>query len=499
MTDSKRTQAEGLAKKGTKAKKVTAHLLTCGLVLSSSIVPLAPVLAQEASEPTTTIQASQETEQSATETPVTPEIELPVAPVISETPEDTEAATEESTQKENQETTQPLGTSQTKEQASPSSDTSEEFTFTEHYVDENGKELIPSKSYTVHEGVEGSIEPNYLIDSSEGSPYVLNKEQAIPGFDGRWVSLVYSKDMTDITFQYSPRTYYIAENGFWYADDLDYLESSRFVDIDFTFTDKETGEVLATFKVDKYSYNIESGFSLYLPGDLGIDTTKYGILLSSQEYIQHVYEPITIDGTPTDYYSRFAIGRDISEWYNDGAGKMTLVVPLDRLPDTTPPTIDEENRPVLEQTITEAKTYLDKDKYQAKYVDALDTAIKSGEQALADSPQAQTRTLLNSTSTNEKVFQGHIEAINSALADVKANPLANTVDPIDPVDPVDPIKPETPNKIEPTKPNKEVALKDNSTNSLPQTGESNNPLASSLGFGSIAIATLAWFFKRKRT
>lgn len=397
MIDSKRTQAEGLEKKGTRTKKVTAHILICGLVLSSLALPLTSVLAQETNEITTSNQANRETEQTVTEK------EVPVAP---ETPE------------------------------------------------------LESEAPV-------AVEPQV--------PKIVKNEAETP--------------------TKTEKTYHLGSDGFWYADDREeHIGINNYVDIDFTFTDKETGEVLATLKEDKYYFDVESGFFVDLT-TIGVDTTNYGLLLDSQEVIKNLHNPILVNGQPTEYYSLLSFKK--AELFNDGTGKMTLVVPLDRLSDTTPPTIDEENRPVLKETITEAKTYLDKDKYQAKYVDALDTAIKSGEQALADNPQVQARTLVDNTSTNEKVFQEHIDAINSALADVKANPLSNPVDPVDPTNPVDQVKPGTTNVS--TKPNKEVASKDNSTNTLPQTGESNNPLINSLGFGSIAIATLAWFFKRKRT
>lgn len=403
MTDSKRTQAEGFPKKGTRTKKVTAHLLMSGLVLSSLALPLTSVLAQETNETTTNNQANQEAEQTVTEK------EIPVAP---ETPE---------------------------------------------------------------------LEPETPVAVEPQVPEIAENETETP--------------------TKSEKTYHLGSDGFWYDDEIEeHIGINNYVDIDFTFTDKETGEVLATLKEDKYYFDVESGFFVDLT-TIGVDTTNYGLLLDSQDVIKNLHNPILVNSQPTEYYSLFSFKK--AELFNDGAGTMKLVIPLDRLSDTTPPTIDEENRPVLKETITEAKTYLDKDKYQAKYVDALDTAIKSGEQALADNPQVQARTLVDNTSTNEKVFQEHIDAINSALADVKANPLSNPVDPVDPANPVDPtnpvdqVKPGTTNVS--TKPNKEVVSKDNSTNTLPQTGESNNPLINSLGFGSIAIATLAWFFKRKRT
>ena len=184
----------------------------------------------------------------------------------------------------------------------------------------------------------------------------------------------------------------------------------------------------------------------------------------------------------------------------------------------TPTTIDEENRPILEQTITDAKPYLNKDKYQSQYVDALDQAIKAGEQALADNPQVQSRSLFASTSTGT-VFQPHIEAINTALSDVKAHPVVpqdstddstnttntstsdssstNTTDTTSPSSTTwgtdtskETIKPIS------TKQNTDTST--NKKDTLPQTGESASPWFTVAGLTTLASTTFAWFFKRKK-
>ncbi|EKF9259096.1 LPXTG cell wall anchor domain-containing protein [Listeria monocytogenes] len=185
---------------------------------------------------------------------------------------------------------------------------------------------------------------------------------------------------------------------------------------------------------------------------------------------------------------------------------------------TDTPTVDENNRALLEQTITDSKPYLNKDKYQSQYVDALDQAIKAGEQALADNPQVQSRSLFASTSTGT-VFQPHIEAINTALADVKAHPVVPQDSTDDSTNTTDTSTSDssstnttdttsTSSTNEGTDTSKETIIPvstkqntDTSTNkkdTLPQTGESVNPWVTIAGLVALASTTFAWFFKRKK-
>lgn len=361
-----------------------------------------------------------------------------------------------------------------------------------------------------------TISKDSLVESNQTDGTVESTQEVIPN-DETNISSV-EQDTSITTQETKQRTYHIGSDGFWYADDLEeHTGSNNFVDLDFTFIDKETGEVLATIKEDKYYYDIESGFFVDL-SSIGIDTTRYGISLASQTHITNVHNPISVNGQPTEYYSLFVLLK--KQFYNDGAGKMTLTIPLDKVSDTpTPPTtIDEENRPVLEQTITDAKPYLNKDKYQSQYVDALDQAIKAGEQALADNPQVQSRSLFASTSTGT-VFQPHIEAINTALADVKAHPVVPQDSTDDSTNTTDTSTSDssstnttdttsTSSTNEGTDTSKETIIPvstkqntDTSTNkkdTLPQTGESVNPWVTIAGLVALASTTFAWFFKRKK-
>lgn len=214
-------------------------------------------------------------------------------------------------------------------------------------------------------------------------------------------------------------------------------------------------------------------------------------------------------------------------WYNtyslgDGNTHVTgtfsdkLIYAVNWYTDT--PTVDEDNRALLEQTITDAKPYLNKDKYQSQYVDALDQAIKAGEQALADNPQVQSRSLFASTSTGT-VFQPHIEAINTALSDVKAHPVVprdstddstNTTDTStsdsSSTNTTDTTSTSSTNEgtdtsketIKPVSTKQNTDTSTNKKDTLPQTGESVSPWFTVAGLVALASTTFAWFFKRKK-
>ena len=120
------------------------------------------------------------------------------------------------------------------------------------------------------------------------------------------------------------------------------------------------------------------------------------------------------------WYNTYHVGNGVTHYSGTFTNELTYI--LNWYSDT--PTVDEENRTILEQTVGEAKSYLDKDKYEDAYVDALDLAIKAGEQALIDNPQVQTYSIAPMASTGH-VFQPHIDAINKAVEDVKAHPVSN--------------------------------------------------------------------------
>jgi LPXTG-motif cell wall-anchored protein len=208
----------------------------------------------------------------------------------------------------------------------------EGISFKIHYVDNNGEEIITPETYLSYEGNSEEIYiPNTLYDTDKGGTYQLNKEQSVPGFDDSWVTITYSKfkDMPDLTFTYSPRTYSIGGDGFWYVNYNPETVSGTpgiYVDVDFTFVDRKTGKTLTTYKKDKF--DITQVLLWIELEQLGIDTATYGLSLASQDSGVSGYEPIVIDGVTTEYYSAFSC-----KYYNDGAGKMKATIPLDRIAD----------------------------------------------------------------------------------------------------------------------------------------------------------------------
>lgn len=208
------------------------------------------------------------------------------------------------------------------------------------------------------------------------------------------------------------------------------------------------------------------------------------------------------------WYNTYHVGNGVTHYSGTFTNELTYIV--NWYSDTPTLVVDEENRSTLEQTIQDAKPYLNKDKYQAKYVDALDQAIKAGEQALTDNPQVQSRSLLRSNST-KTVFEPHIDAINTALADVKAHPVKDESPNTDSTDNSgdnsnNGNNPNTDNgnntSISDTKNNatNNVATSrdTNKGDSLPQTGEADNPWLTVTGLTTLASVALLWFFKRKK-
>ncbi len=90
----------------------------------------------------------------------------------------------------------------------------------------------------------------------------------------------------------------------------------------------------------------------------------------------------------------------------------------DVTPAPKPQTEDSKLRPVLEQAIKDAKSYSDKAKYQAKYVDALDKAISVAEALLKANPAPK--------SDMDSKFQAQIDSVTTAVNNVKANQVKET-------------------------------------------------------------------------
>jgi LPXTG-motif cell wall-anchored protein len=108
----------------------------------------------------------------------------------------------------------------------------------------------------------------------------------------------------------------------------------------------------------------------------------------------------------------------------------TFVYNKDVTPTPDPQPEDSKLRPVLEQTIKDAKPYSDKAKYQAKYVDALDKAISDAEAFLKanPAPNAKARALKAESTDLDSKFQAQIDNVTTAVNNVKANPVTPTPD-----------------------------------------------------------------------
>ena len=96
----------------------------------------------------------------------------------------------------------------------------------------------------------------------------------------------------------------------------------------------------------------------------------------------------------------------------------TFVYNKDVTPAPKPQTEDSKLSPVLKQAIKDAKSYSDKAKYQAKYVDALDKAISDAEALLKANPAPK--------SDMDSKFQAQIDSVTTVVNNVKANQVKAT-------------------------------------------------------------------------
>ncbi len=96
----------------------------------------------------------------------------------------------------------------------------------------------------------------------------------------------------------------------------------------------------------------------------------------------------------------------------------SFVYTKDVTPTPNPQPEDSKLRPVLEQAIKDAKSYSDKAKYQAKYVDALGKAISDAEAFLKANPAPK--------SDMDSKFQAQIDSVTTAVNNVKANQVTAT-------------------------------------------------------------------------
>lgn len=188
---------------------------------------------------------------------------------------------------------------------------------------------------------------------------------------------------------------------------------------DKTASDKTTGKFTTKAQTVTLRYNKDEK-----PVEQGTVTVKYVDAETNKE----IHDSVTLKGNVGTDFSVAVPSVDGYKFNKSESDKLTgtytakaqtVTVKFDK--DATPEE-DSKLRPVLEQAIKDAKPFVDKDKYQAKYVDVLDKAIKAGEKALLDNPAPKSR-VKRATTDVDAVFQANIDAINTALKDVKDNPV----------------------------------------------------------------------------
>ncbi|TLG78301.1 MucBP domain-containing protein [Vagococcus zengguangii] len=252
--------------------------------------------------------------------------------------------------------------------------TPEEVSFTVSYVDENNKQISETDTYTGEEGEE------YWFIFPEFYGYKFAEGQAVE------MQGTYEKGMANVT------VHYVKDDGTNPSVEMGTV-TVKHVDID-------TGKEIAT-------------------PDTITDEVGMGYWASEKEIEGYDFvEEFDEDGSSLQRGTITAEPQTHELHYKSNG-------------EATPPVEDSKLRPVLVQAIKDAKPFVNKDKYQAKYVDILDEAIKRAEQALIDNPEPQTRTLSRNTELTDIIFQNHIDELATAVADVKAHPVDNggTTDP----------------------------------------------------------------------
>lgn len=189
-------------------------------------------------------------------------------------------------------------------------------------------------------------------------------------------------------------------------------------------------------------------------------------------------------------------------------------------------TEEQEAKETLEKTLTDARPFVDKTKYQASYVDVLDKAIKNGEEALQETNNVLMRIAYSENLVEDESYSYHTNAINKALEDVKAHPLKtnpstdedghesdngdnnNSGGTTDSKDETNPSKDNSNTNSNNKNKNKDInsnrfnnqnsTTQSTNTKDLPQTGESASNNIVLAGIGTMLSAIVAWFFTRKR-
>jgi LPXTG-motif cell wall-anchored protein len=246
----------------------------------------------------------------------------------------------------------------------------EEVSFTVRHVDQDGKDIETPRTYT---GLEGTQE---VVTANGYSDYTLDAGQE------ERLEVTYAKGMSDIVFHYTK-----------VEDDNSEYETTTTLH----FIDTDTGKEIA----DPMTVTGEK---------------QYGAWTELPE-IQG-YELVKEEGV---YY------KDNSVWVTFGTEPSTMTLRYKSTgetptPDPDPtPEEDSQYRGQLEDTIKDAKPYVNKDKYVSSYVDKLDTAIKTAEQVLKDNPAPKSKKA--KASSLDTIFLAQITAVTKAVDEVKAHPV----------------------------------------------------------------------------
>lgn len=394
MTELKRKQAEQLIKKARKNRKKATNLLMCGAILSTTVLPLTTVFAS-------TLMDKQTTEQTETSTPtIEPlveenQVEIAKKPILEETPEVSD--TTENLSDINQEGDQETTVVETNNETEPQVDSTLPN-------EETQSETHDKTITTITPEVQQALEQLQQL-----------VEQAKPFVDRESYQSMYVKILeTELSS---------AENMIPYIQEFPSDEDFNNIQYQITrlanaLTDvqnhpKTPGELEDSPGVDVYFCTPGEGIGnaiqspIHLEGRLG-ETWSFD------------FPDSFTDENGKTWYNTYMLGEN-SNGQVTGTFLDEISYAVNWYTDTRP--VDNENRTTLENTIESAKPFLDKEKYQEKYVDILAHAIEKAEQDLQDNP------LTRGTKTG--IFQANIDAINKAVADVKANPVDNggTTDP----------------------------------------------------------------------
>ena len=505
MTDNKRTQGKVLTAKFNQTKRRLSHLFVCGIVLTSIAVPVATVFAQEInSDSASTVTEDNSTIGNNTSTEVndiSEEIEIkneaPIESVESSSNKELTTVSNTVTEQQTDSTTENKQIETINTRIANPGDydwklTSDGYWYAEgwgegnkyldttvNFVDENGTiiETFSESKVSIFHGVVVFLNsPNHSISTSDP-----NIDFGYQDTKGRWFAASYGQSnmTTDGKGHFLSTVQVDTLDG--HTDPVD-PEPNKDGLVTVRHIDSETGNELRN--ADSLKGTIEETYTITPYTD--IKGYSYD-------------EKATLD--------------NLSGSFTEEDQVITVIYTQDAVP--TP-----EAKETLAKTITNAKPFVDKTKYQASYVDVLDQAIKDGEEALQETNNGLMRMAYSENLVEDESYDYHTNAINKALEDVKAHPLkidpntdnnsdngdgnTNSGGTNDSKDESNNSTGNTNNSNKDKKTNNNGSnnlnstIKPTSTKDLPQTGETTNDSLTLAGLGTMLSATLAWFFIRKR-